>query len=202
MKMVHRKRSFPGLFFLMLKLCIAVSAFAQTAGDTQAILVEVSQLMARRDYPAALALFDNINQSSLQTAEIQLLKASVLNSAGRTAEARTIANGIISRNANNIDALLVLAASAAIEGKDREQRTFLERIVRIDPQNTKALSDLGYIALRVQSMRIAAGHFDAALAVDPDHRESMVGRAIVYRYAGDPRRAEQLLNRAIQQNPQ
>ena len=193
---------------LLLALVLIFGAAGTVSGQTTAknnaqdILTEVSQLMARREYSAALELFDKIDKPVLQTTEIQLLKASVLNSAGRSAEARAIASGISSRAPNNIDALLVLAASAALEGKDRDQRTFLERVIKIDPKNLKALSDLGYIALRNQSLRIAASHFDNALAVDGNYREALVGRAIVYNYAHEPRKSEQLFNKAIQLNPQ
>ena len=180
----------------------AVWAVGQTAGSTQSIITEVSRLVARREYTAALDLFDKLDRSAAQTAEIQLLRASVLNSAGRPADARAIANGISSREPGNIDALLVLAASAAIEGKDREQRTTLEKVIKLDAKNVKALSDLGYIALRAQSLRTASGHFDKALSIDGNYREALVGRAIVYRYANNPRMSEQLLNKAIQQNPQ
>jgi len=190
------------ILLLVLGFGVAVWAVGQTAGSTQAILTEVSRLVARREYTAALDLFDKLDKSASQTAEIQLLRASVLNSAGRPADARAIATGISSRNPNNIDALLVLAASAAIEGKDREQRTTLEKVIKLDPKNIKALSDLGYIALRAQSLRTAAGHFDKALALDGNYREALVGRAIVYRYANNPRRSEQLLSKAIQLNPQ
>jgi tetratricopeptide (TPR) repeat protein len=192
------------LLFFTLSLGVLFPAVSQTAAGavTQAVLTEVSQLMERREFPAALALFDTINPAEIQSPELQLLRASILNSAGRPAEARAIASGISTREPNNIDALLVLASSAAAEGKDREQRTTLERVIRIDPQNLKALSDLGYIALRANSLRTAAGHFDRALAIDGDYREALVGRAIVYRYARDPFRSEQLLNRAIRQNPE
>ncbi|MDR0456572.1 MAG: hypothetical protein LBH20_07830 [Treponema sp.] len=204
MQRVYRGPGCPLLLVCALALGAAVSAVSQTTAknDTQAILTEVSQLMARREYSAALELFDKIDKPVLQTTEIQLLRASVLNSAGRSAEARTIASGISSRSPNNIDALLVLAASAAFEGKDREQRSFLERVIKVDPQNLKALSDLGYIALRAQSLRIAAGHFDKALSIDGNYREALVGRAIVYNYAHEPRKSEQLFNKAIQLNPQ
>ncbi|MCL2480028.1 MAG: tetratricopeptide repeat protein, partial [Treponema sp.] len=151
--------------------------------------------------PAALELFDKINETAVQTPEIQLLRATLLNSAGRPADARAIASGIAAKNPNNIDALLVLAASASLEGKEREQRNFLERVIKIDPKNLKAISDLGYIALRAQSLRTAAGHFDKALAIDGDYREALVGRAIVYRYAHNPKESEKLLNKAIRQNP-
>ena len=127
MQRVYRGSGCPLLLALALVLGAVSTADGQTTAkdNTQAILTEVSQLMARREYTAALELFDKIDKTALQTAEIQLLRASVLNSAGRFAEARAIASGISSRAPNNIDALLVLAASAALEGKDREQRTFL-----------------------------------------------------------------------------
>jgi tetratricopeptide (TPR) repeat protein len=186
---------------LVLGLGAAVSVLSQTAGNTQAILTEVSQLMARREYSAALELFDKIDKTALQTVEIQLLKASVLNSAGRAGEARAIAADISNRDPKNVDALLVLSASAALQGKDKEQRTLLERVVKLDPKNLKALSDLGYIALRTPALRTAAGHFDKALAVNGNYQEALVGRAIVYRYANNPKKSEELLNKAIRLYP-
>ena len=202
MVMKNSQGVFRPVFFFMLVFSAVFSPAQQAGGgDTQALLTEVSQLMARREYNAALELFDKIDGSVLQTSEVQLLRASILNSAGRTADARAIASRISSREPKNVDALLVLAGSAAAEGKDRDQRTVLEKVVQIDPKNLKAHSDLGYIALRARSLRIAAGHFDRALAVDENYREALVGRAIVYRYSRDPKNSELLLNRAIRQNP-
>jgi tetratricopeptide (TPR) repeat protein len=187
--------------FVLLVFMLGAGVFSP-AEDTEAILTGVSQLISRRDYNAALELFDKISDSVIHTPEIQLLRASILNSAGRSADARAIASGIVSRDPKNTDALLVLAASASIEGKDREQRNLLERVVSIDSKNLNAITDLGYIALRAQSLRTAAAQFDKALAIDGDYREALVGRAIVYRYARDPKKSEQLLNRAIRLNPQ
>jgi tetratricopeptide (TPR) repeat protein len=187
------------VFFLFLFFAAVFTGAAQE--NSQALLTRVSELLARREYTAALELFDRLDEPVRQTTGVQLLRASVLNSAGRTAEARAVVSRITSREPNNVEALLVLAMSAAAEGNDREQKTVLERVVQIDPRNLKALSDLGYIALRAQSLRTAAGHYDRALAVDENYREALVGRAIVYRYARDPGNSERLLNRAIRQNP-
>ena len=167
---------FSAVFFPALS---AAQSATPMTGNTETLLTGVSELMARREFTAALELFDRLDESVAQKSEIQLLRASVLNSAGRTRDARVIASGIISREPNNVDALLVLASSAAAEGNHREQRTFLERVLRIDPRNLKAMSDLGYIALRSQSLRTAAGHFDRALAIDENYREALVGRAVV-----------------------
>jgi len=173
-----------------------------SGADTEAVLTEVSGLMARREYAAALEVFDRIGGPAANTPEIRLLKASLLNSAGRASDARAIASEIVSRDPKNTDALLVLASSASLEGKEKEQRTLLERVVSIDPKNLNAITELGFIAVRARSLRVAAGQFDKALAIDGDYRDALVGRAIVYRYAHDPKKSEQLLNKAIRQNPE
>ncbi|MCL2609949.1 MAG: tetratricopeptide repeat protein [Treponema sp.] len=176
--------------------------FAVVAGtvpaDTDALLDEISRLMAGRDFDAALRLFAEIPDDSV---EIRLLRASALNAAGRTAEAAKLAGEIVAARPENIDALTILADAAAIEGRDRDQRGFLERILRVEPDNLAAISALGYGSIRSRSLRTAADHFDRALAIDPNHPESLVGRAMIYRYERRPAEAEVLLNRAIAGNP-
>jgi len=190
------------LILLVFMLGAGVSLAGETAEGTEAILTGVSQHISRREYQAALELFDKINSSEKNTPEIQLIKASILNSAGRYADARVIASRIADRDPKNTDALLVLASSASLEGKEREQRILLERVLTIDPKNLNAITELGYIALRAQSLRNAATQFEKALAIDGDYREALVGMAIVSRYDRDPRKSEQLLNKAIRLNPQ
>lgn len=172
------------------------------SNDARSILTVVAELMARREYPAALALFDRINEEEAQQIEVRLLRASVLNAASRPADARAIAAEIISQSPDNTGALLVLADSAALEGNEREWRSTLDRIIKIDPKNTRALTDLGNLALRSQSLGAAANYFDQALNADSGYGDALVGRAIVYRYNHEPKRAEQLLNRAVNLYPQ
>jgi tetratricopeptide (TPR) repeat protein len=170
--------------------------------ETQSLLTQVAELLARRDYPGALALFDKISGEDAQKTEIRLMRASALNSAGRPAQARAVAEGVAAQEPNNTGALLILADAAALEGKDRERRTLLERIIKLDPQNTRALTDLGNIALGAQSLGTAARYFDQALNADNTYAEALVGRGIVYRYNREPRKAEQLFNRAAGLYPQ
>jgi len=188
--------------FVLLVFMFGAGVFSAAETDPEAILAEVSRLMARREHQAALELFDTIGDSLLQTPDLQLTRAALLNAMGRPADARAIASGIIARDPKNTEAMLALASAASLEGKEREQKNMLERVVSIDPKNLIAITGLGYIALRAQVLRSAAGQFDKALAIDGDFREALVGRAIVYRYANEPKKSEQLLNRAIRLNPQ
>ena len=166
------------------------------------ILNEVIRLLAVRNYSSALALFDNLPPEDANSTEIQLLKAAILNSAGRTADAVQIASRIVSAESGNTEALMVLADAAAIDGRDRDRRNFLERIIAINPGHGRALTDLGNISLGNQNLFAAAGYFDRALAAEPDNGEALVGRAVVFRYQRDPRSSEQLLNRAAYLYPE
>lgn len=179
----------------------AVFMFAmqiQVFANTDDILAEVSRLVSQREFNAALALFDKIDED---TTAIRLLKASVLNSAGRTSDARAIATKIVSAEPRNPDALMVLAVSALADGNDREQRNFLERVLAAEPKNIQALCELGYNALRTRALERAAENFDKALEIDADNPEALVGRAVVHRYNRNLASAERLLNRAIERNP-
>ena len=188
-------------FLLFLFLGHFSVLFAQESG-LESVLTEVARLLGRRDFSSALELFNSLSPADAQRTEIRIMRATILNSAGRPADARRIANEIVASESDNTDALMVLADAAALEGKARDRRNFLERVIRINPGHTRALNDLGNINLGNRSLRVAAGYFDRALAAEPDNGEALVGRAVVYRYNNEPRSSEQLLNRAIRLYPE
>jgi tetratricopeptide (TPR) repeat protein len=183
------------ILFLLLITVYSLTLFSQE-NHYETILNEVVQLLASRNFSSALSLFDALPPEDEENTAILLLKASILNTAGRTVDAKQIANQIISTDNSNTEALMVLADAAAMEGKDRDRRNFLEKIIVINPDHARALTDLGNISLGNQNLYVAAGYFDKALTAEPDNGEALVGRAVVYRYQKEPRKSEQLLNRA------
>ena len=186
---------------LFLILGLSPVLFAQES-DLESTLAEAARLLAARDFTSALELFENLPSQDAQKTEIRLMLASILNSAGRPADARRIAGEVIASESNNTDALMILADAAALDGRDRERRNFLERVIGINPGHARALNDMGNISIGNRSLRTAAGYFDRALAAEPDNGEALLGRASVYRYNNEPRRSEQLLNRAIDLYPE
>lgn len=175
---------------------------AEQEFNIEPVLTEVVRFLGERDYSSALALFDTLPPYYAENTDIRIMRASIFNSAGRPAEARRIANGILSSEANNTEAMMIIADAAALEGNDRDRRNFLERIIAVNPRHVRALTDLGNIVLGNRNLHVAAGYFDRALAVEPDNGEALVGRAVVARYNREPRRSEQLLNRAANLYPQ
>lgn len=170
--------------------------------DTRSILSAAAELLGKQDYDGALACFDRLESAVAASSEMRLLKASVLSSAGRIAEARGIVEGIITGEPDNTEALFVLSTLESAGGKDREQKATLERLITINPNHVQALSALGDISLRSKSLKAAAEYFDRVLALEPDNGDALIGRAGVYRYQRQPKEAETLLNKAVARYPQ
>jgi tetratricopeptide (TPR) repeat protein len=178
------------------------SAAEPEKNDAASILARAAELLGRGDYEGALALFDKIDPEEAAASSIQILRASVLNSAGRPGEARTIIESVLSQEPDNTEALVVLAVLEMAAGKEREQKAVLERIIRLNPENTQALVYLGDIALNAGSLRTAASYYTRALQAEPENGDALVGRARVYRYEKSPKNAERLLNQAARLYPQ
>jgi tetratricopeptide (TPR) repeat protein len=168
----------------------------------ESTLEEMAALLERGDFDGAVALFDTLKAADAESPSIRLLKASVLNSAGRSADSRAIVDEILSGDPQNTEALFVLSALEGAAGKDREQRATLEGIIKLNPAHVDALSSLGNIALRNRSFRTAASYFDRVLELEPDNGDALIGKAAVFRYNQDTKNAEALLNRAVTLYPQ
>ncbi|WP_461245778.1 tetratricopeptide repeat protein [Treponema sp. R6D11] len=181
------------LFFLILRL--SPSIWSQQ-NDTEAILAKVAGHLARKEYSLALELFDKLPPERQETTDILIMRATILNAAGRTADAKKIANAIVAADAKNTQALMILADAAAIEGKEKDRRAFLDKVIATEPNNVRALNDLANINIKNQNLRVASNYFDKVLSVEPDNGEALVGRAVIYRYTREPKSAERLLNRA------
>ncbi|MDR0463739.1 MAG: tetratricopeptide repeat protein [Treponema sp.] len=189
------------LLLLLLILTMSTVIWCQD-NSTESIMTEIARFLERRDYVSALDLFNTLPFEYAQNTGIMIMRASILNAAGRSAEAKLIANNIIAADSRNTDALMILADAAALENRDRERRTFLDRVIGINPNHTRALNDLANINLGNANLRMAANYFDRALEADPNNADALVGRASVYRYTRDPVSAERLLNHAIDLYPE
>jgi tetratricopeptide (TPR) repeat protein len=195
-------RSFRRILLWVVLTVSGVSAFAEPElVETEIILTQMAEFLAREQFDKALELFDRINPAEAAGSGIRMLKASVLCSAGQVAEGRAIAEKILAEEPDNTDALMLLSTIAGAGGKSRDEKAALERLIKADPNNLEALVDLGNIALRGRSPKTAASYFDRALALDSEHLGALIGRANIYRQAHEPRDAEALLNRAVALHP-
>jgi tetratricopeptide (TPR) repeat protein len=201
-KSLFRFRPGFGWGALLLTLLCPLGIFAQASPGTEAILREIAARLGEGDFEGALARFGQIPSPEVESPRIQLIKASVLSSAGRHAEARAAADRVLRADPENADALFVLASVEGTAGREKEQRAALEGVLRAAPNHVEALIALGNLNSRNNSPRAAAGYFDRALALEPENLEALIGRAGIYRLDHDPKNAEALLNRAVSVYPE
>jgi tetratricopeptide (TPR) repeat protein len=169
--------------------------------DTLAVLAEITLFLSHGNFTAGIALFEEIEPPDAESAEIQLLKASVMNSAGLFDNARSIANAVKAAEPENMEALFVLAMVEKAEGRPREQRTLLEAILAANPVHINALIAMGDLYTGGRSFKNAALYYERALAEEPENGGALLGRALVYRYNHDSANAEALFNKAVEAHP-
>ncbi|MDR1905251.1 MAG: tetratricopeptide repeat protein [Treponema sp.] len=169
--------------------------------STISILQNISDSLSTGDYGAAITLFDTIEQQEAQTPQIQLLKASVLLSAGDLKEARAQIQAILVKDAENLDALFLLSILEEADGKEREQYQILERILKKAPGYMDALVSMGQINIKRRSFKNAADYYDRALKVDSKSADALLGRANVYYLTKDNNKAEPLYNQTVSLYP-
>jgi len=165
------------------------------------ILTQTVEYLAVSKYDEAIALFDTIPQPQRDTSGLRLLRASILSSAGKFAEARAGVEAVLALEPGNIDALFMLATIESVTGRRQQQQRALERIIAIEPDNAEALVSLGNINLETRAYRQAATYFYRVLTNDGRNAQAMLGLARAFRMNTEWDDAEMLLDRLVSLYP-
>ena len=97
---------------------------------------------------------------------------------------------------------LIGVATIAEERKDFEAMFgVLQKIVRLDPENTPSLAKLGKLFLLGNDETEALAHAERALAIDPDFIEALTLKAAVQLRLGDKAGAVEIADRVIAVDP-
>ncbi|MDR2097616.1 MAG: hypothetical protein LBP37_03770, partial [Spirochaetaceae bacterium] len=153
---------------------------------------KLAALLDSGDIDGAAALFDTLSPEDAALRHNRRLKASVLLSAFRLEDARSVAEALVAEDKTDVESRFILSKIEAACGKTKEQRLLLEEIVKDEPGHVPALNNLGYIFINSKSLRLAASYFDRALAEDPLDMDALHGRANVYRIEHNMEKAEEL----------
>jgi len=97
----------------------------------------------------------------------------------------------LEQDATLVDARLGLARVLSQSGRRDEAKTELETVLRVFPAAAaSAHNELGLIALRAGETVAAAEHFEAVLALEPEHRQATYNLSLLYRRLDLPEKAE------------
>ncbi|MCL2380536.1 MAG: tetratricopeptide repeat protein [Treponema sp.] len=175
-----------------------VSAQADAA---EPVLLQIAELLSAFEFDTAIALFDRIPLPERNSPSIRLLEASVLISAGNLAGAGDIARAVSEAEPGNTEALFLLAAIEGALGRDAQQREALERLLRVDPDNSAALVTLGNLHLSARSFRPAADNFRQVIMREPANPDALLGMARLLRMNQEWEDAETFFDRVVELHP-
>ncbi|NWF54671.1 MAG: tetratricopeptide repeat protein [Syntrophaceae bacterium] len=88
-----------------------------------------------------------------------------------------------------------------IPGDIQKQISFLQSLVKEDPQNLKALVELGNLYFDMDQYDSAIRFYARALELDPKNADVRTDMGIMYRRKGDPDRAIAEFKKAAQDDP-
>jgi len=195
------------LFIVLAVVLAPAFVSAQIGPDTgdrdgnlvEAIITRAIEYLAVSKYDEAIAIFDTLPDRD--SSALRLIRASILTSAGKYAEARAGVELVIAAEPRNLEALFLLASIEGVSGRRQQQQRALEQIIAIDPDNAEALVSLGNISLETRSMRQAASYFHKVLTNDSRNAGALLGLARAFRMNSEWDDAEMLLDRVVRFYP-
>ncbi len=154
-------------------------------------------LVSNRDFEGALALFDAVPAEKAGDPDIRKLKLSLLVSAGRLEEGKGLCSELEAELPEDTE-VLYAGAVLASAGNERSKRLdYLNRILKIEPGNSAALTDLGNDFLSRKGYAQAKTNFLKALSSDASNVDAMLGLARTYYMTDDLPKARDTLNLAV-----
>jgi tetratricopeptide (TPR) repeat protein len=116
-------------------------------------------------------------------------------------QAQDIAKNILTREPQNVSALVLAGDAAAGLRDDKTAREQLLKAASLDPRNTAALISLGGLEARQKNYPEAEQAFLKAREADPKDKGVLISFVNYYRAVREPGKAESILKSAISQYP-
>ncbi len=158
---------------------------------------ELAHLMGTQEYDKALALFTAIPEEFAADTSLQKLEASVLLTAGRTEEARQLADTLLKKHPDDTEILLLQAMIAGIRGEANARTGYLNEILKREPAHGEALTALGLDFLGRKNYPQARSFLVRAVAADGTNIDALLGLARVYYLENDLKKSGDTLNLAL-----
>ena len=117
------------------------------------------------------------------------------------AEAFDVAQQLMDRFPDNVDALYVGAATHSRHANQAEAVRLWERCLQLNPRHGDAHFGIGMLAFNAADFATAVDHLEAALATDPGWSDARIALAKALMQQGENRRAVAVLEDQVRLNP-
>lgn len=166
-----------------------------------AFVGKVRDALSSGDMEAALAVFDDMPEDFAQNTGLQLVHASILISAGKYNEAKKIATELEKNDGKNIDVLELNLAVATATNDSRAQRSVMQKILAIDPNNAAVNIRQAEEYAMAHRYQQAGNAYRKVLENDSKNREALFGYAQMSYYLNNIKQAREALEQLLELEP-
>ena len=162
---------------------------------------QLSALLSEQKWSEAIALFDTLPEDDRNSLSIRNLKAAVLISTGLIQDAETTAKALEKQYPNDINVLYTMTMVAQAKNDKKMRRTYLKKILKLDPNNVQALQEEGVDFYDQGNYKEAGKTFSKILKKHPNDIQALIWCGKVYYLDNKMPEAEQCYRAALNYQP-
>ncbi|MBR5965075.1 MAG: tetratricopeptide repeat protein [Treponema sp.] len=149
----------------------------------------------------AIALFDSMPDSLSSNADLQKLRASLLISAKKTAEAQKVIAELEQKNSSDIEIKELKIMLAKASNNSAAKSAALKELLDLDPNNASANIELGQEKVLKKKYKEARGYYMTALKNDPNNQDALFGYGQTSYYMNKIEDAKKAFNKILSLDP-
>ncbi len=170
-------------------------------------ILSIQNCLKTKGVAEALALYDGLPDAYASDADLLLIKASLLVSASKLADAKTVCNGIIAADPSNQDALELLLYIARCQKDTKSENKYIKQLLAADQYNVSANMALGQTSFEGKNYKQARLYYQKALVREEKNEDALfgLGQADYYLGAKDARmdtECEKVFKKLLDVNPE
>ena len=150
-----------------------------------AFVRELQALLSANDIAGALASFENLPDELKENTQLEILRTSLLLSAGRTEEAKKAGEALLARDADNIDVLELNMCTALASGDRKKADSLIKRLLASDPNNAAANIALAEQYALKHKFKLANAAYKKALQSESGNIDALFGFGQTAFYIGN-----------------
>ena len=150
-----------------------------------AFVKELQTHLAANDIAGALASFENLPDALKENTEIEILRVSLLLSAGHTEEAKEAGEALLARDADNIGVLELNMRTALASNDKRKADAFIKRLLVFDSNNAAANIALAEQYALKHKFKLANAAYKKALKNESGNIDALFGYGQTAFYIGN-----------------
>ena len=162
---------------------------------------QLNTLLNEQKTDEAIALFDTLPEEDRDSLSIRNLKIAVLVSTGRIKDAEETAKALEKQYPNNLDVLYTMTMVAQAKNDIKMRKTYLKKILKLDPDNVQALLDEGIDFYNQGNYKEAGETFGKILKNHPNDTQALIWCGRVYYLDNKMSEAEQCYRTALKYQP-